>query len=154
LTAVKPVSSFLTIRHGKVGQTEEGLRVLTEALTVVDTTGKGQYAADLYRLKGVRTLRQCLVASARGQAPIPQPFSPNSQAEVEAEGYFQQAIKIARWQSAKSLELRAVMSLSRLWQQQGKCAEAHELLADVYNRFTEGYDTVDLQEAKALLDQL
>jgi predicted ATPase len=73
---------------------------------------------------------------------------------VEAEAYFQQAIEIARLQSAKSLELRAVMSLSRLWQQQGKCAEAHELLADVYNRFTEGYDTVDLQEAKALLDQL
>ena len=146
--------ALLAEAYGKVGQTEEGLRVLTEALTVVDKTGECLYAAELYRLKGVLTLRQCHVASAKGQAPIPQPLSPNSQAEVEAEAYFQQAIEIARWQSAKSLELRAVMSLSRLWQQQGKRAEAHELLAEVYNWFTEGFDTVDLQEAKALLDQL
>ena len=61
---------------------------------------------------------------------------------------------MARRQRAKSLELRAVMSLSRLWQQQGKCAEAHELLAPVYGWFTEGFDTADLQEAKALLEEL
>jgi hypothetical protein len=88
-----------------VGQTEEGLRVLTEALTIVDKTGGCQYAAEVYRLKGVLTLQQCHVASAKGQAPIPQPLPPNSQAEVEAEAYFQQAIEIARWQSAKSLVL-------------------------------------------------
>src|SRR5215475_12687909 len=127
--------ALLAEAYGQVGQTEEGLRVLTEALTMVDKTGEWQYAAELYRLKGVLTLRQCPVASAKDQAPIPQPLSPNFQAEVEAEAYFQQAIGIARRQRAKSLELRAVMSLSRLWQQQGKRAEAHELLAEVYNWF-------------------
>jgi predicted ATPase len=146
--------ALLAEAHGKVGQTEEGLRVLAEALTVVNKTGECQYAAELYRLKGVLTLRQCHVARAKGQAPIPQPLPPNSQAEVEAEAYFQQAIEMARRQSAKSLELRAVMSLSRLWQQQGKRAAAHELLAPVYGWFTEGFDTADLQEAKALLEEL
>jgi predicted ATPase len=72
--------------------------------------------------------------------------------EQEAEGYFLKAIEIARRQSAKSLELRAVMSLSRLWQQQGKKAEARQMLAEIYGWFTEGFDTVDLQEAKALLE--
>ena len=146
--------ALLAEAYGQVGQTEEGLRVLTEALTVVDNTGECLYAAELYRLKGVLTLRQYHVASVKSQAPIPPFLHSNSQAEVEAEAYFQQAIEIARRQRAKSLELRAVMSLSHLWQQQGKRAEAHELLAEVYNWFTEGFDTVDLQEAKALLDQL
>jgi len=72
----------------------------------------------------------------------------------EAEEYFLKAIDIARQQQAKSLELRAVMSLSRLWQQQGKKQEAHQMLADIYGWFTEGFDTKDLQEAKALLDEL
>ena len=148
------VLALLAEAYRQVGQTEEGLRVLTEALTVVDNTGECLYAAELYRLKGVLTLRQYHVASVKSQAPIPPPLHSNSQAEVEAEAYFQQAIEIARRQRAKSLELRAVMSLSHLWQQQGKRAEAHELLAEVYNWFTEGFDTVDLQEAKALLDQL
>ena len=70
----------------------------------------------------------------------------------EAEACFQQALAVACRQQAKSLELRAAMSLSRLWQQQGKRAEAHELLAEVYGWFTEGFDTADLQEAKALMD--
>jgi predicted ATPase len=74
------------------------------------------------------------------------------QAEVEA--CFQQALDVARRQQAKSLELRAAMSLARLWQQQGKRAEAHELLAPIYGWFTEGFDTADLHEAKALLDAL
>jgi DNA-binding winged helix-turn-helix (wHTH) protein/class 3 adenylate cyclase/tetratricopeptide (TPR) repeat protein len=148
------VLALLAVAYGHVGQTEEGLHVLTEALTVVDKTGQCLYAAEIYRLKGVLTLRQCPVASAKGQAPMPQPLPPNSQAEVEAETYFQQAIEIARWQRAKSLELRAVMSLSRLWQQQGKHAAAHELLAPVYGWFTEGFDTADIQEAKALLEEL
>jgi predicted ATPase len=148
------VLALLAEAYRQVGQTEEGLRVLTEALTVVDKTGLCQYAAELYRLKGVLTLRQCPVASAKGQAPMPQPLPPNSQAEVEAEAYFQQAIEIARRQRAKSLELRAVMSLSRLWQQQGKRAAARELLAPVYGWFTEGFDTADIQEAQALLEEL
>jgi len=145
---------LLAEAYGHVGQTEEGLRVLTEALTVVDKTGEGPYAAELYRLKGVLTLRPWPVARATGHAPIPQPLPPHSQAEVEAEAYLQQAIEIARRQQAKSWELRAAMSLSRLWQQQGKCQEAHDLLAPIYGWFTEGFDTADLQEAKALLEAL
>jgi hypothetical protein len=74
--------------------------------------------------------------------------------ESEAEECFLKAIEIARKQSAKSLELRAVMSLSRLWQQQGKKKEAHRMLAEIYGWFTEGFDTADLQEAKALLEEL
>jgi predicted ATPase len=74
--------------------------------------------------------------------------------QAEAEACFQRALDVARLQEAKSLELRAAMSLSRLWQQQGKRAEAYELLAPVYGWFTEGFDTADLQEAKALLEEL
>ena len=73
---------------------------------------------------------------------------------MEAEACFLKAIEIARKQQAKSLELRASMSLARLWQQQGKKAEGHNLLSDVYNWFTEGFDTKDLQEAKALIEAL
>ncbi len=74
--------------------------------------------------------------------------------EEEAEAYFHKALEVARQQQAKSWELRAATSLARLWQQQGKVAEARELLAPVYNWFTEGFDTVDLQDAKALLSEL
>jgi predicted ATPase len=74
--------------------------------------------------------------------------------DEEAEACFLKAIEIARRQQAKSLELRAVMSLSRLWQQQGKKKEAHEMLAKIYGWFTEGFDTADLKEAKALLEEL
>ena len=74
--------------------------------------------------------------------------------EEEAEACFLRAIEVARKQQAKSLELRATMSLARLWQQQGKKKEAHEMLSEIYGWFTEGFDTKDLQEAKALLDSL
>ena len=93
------------------------------------------HKAELYRLKGELTLAQ-------------------PSAQKEAEAYILKAIDIARQQQAKSLELRATTSLARLWQHQGKKAEAHKLLADVYNWFTEGFDTKDLQEAKALLAEL
>jgi predicted ATPase len=121
---------------GKAGQSDEGLRVLTEALAAVDTTGERFYEAELYRLKGELLLQQ----TARD--------------EQQAETCFHQALDIARRQQAKSLELRAAVSLSRLWQQQGKRAEARELLAPIYGWFTEGFDTADLQEAKALLEAL
>jgi len=75
-------------------------------------------------------------------------------AEADAEACFQKAIEIARKQQAKSLELRTSMSLAHLWQQQGKIAEAHQLLSAIYDWFTEGFDTKDLQEAKALLEEL
>ena len=88
------------------------------------------------------------------ESTSPQPLTPSTQAEAEAEACFLKAIEIAQRQQAKSLELRAVMSLSRLWQQQGKQKEAHELLSEIYDWFTEGFDTKDLQEAKALLAEL
>ena len=78
----------------------------------------------------------------------------NTQAEAEAEACFHKAIEIARRQQAKSLELRATTSLARLWQQQGKQKEAHEMLSEIYGWFTEGFDTKDLQEAKTLLEEL
>jgi predicted ATPase len=80
-----------------------------------------------------------------------QPGTPQAE---EAETWLQRALDVARRQEAKSLELRAAMSLSRLWQQQGKRTEPYELLAPVYSWFTEGFDTADLQEAKALLEEL
>ena len=128
--------ALLMEAYGKAGQAEEGLRVLAEALTAVHKTGERQHEAELYRLKGELLLKQ----------DIPD--------EQEAESCLHQAVDIARQQQAKSLELRAAMSLSRLWQQQGKRTEAHALLAPIHGWFTEGFDTTDLQEAKALLDAL
>jgi class 3 adenylate cyclase/predicted ATPase len=122
--------------HGSMGQPEAGLAVLMEALTHVDTTGERWYEAEIYRLKGELLLQQS-------------PSNP-----TEAETCFHHAIRIAQSQSARSWELRATTSLARIWQQQGKRAEAHELLAPVYGWFTEGFDTLDFQEAKALLDAL
>jgi predicted ATPase len=118
------------------GQIEEGLTVLAEALALVDKNDERWWEAELHRLKG-ELLQQQAVPDAS-----------------QAESCFQQALAVARHQQAKSLELRAVMSLSRLWQRQGKRAEAHQLLAEIYGCFTEGFDTADLQEAKVLLAEL
>ena len=123
------------------GQATEGLLALDEALTVVNRTGERYYEAELYRLKGVLGLQQ---AREAGASPLC----------TEAEACLHQALGIARQQQAKSLELRAAMSLARLAQQQGKGAEARELLAPIYGWFTEGFDTADLQEAYALLAAL
>jgi predicted ATPase len=122
--------------YGQDRQSEEGLTVLAEALALADTTGERWYEAELYRLRGQLLLQQ------------------SSDNTTEAESCFHQAIAIAQNQSAKSWELRAATSLARLWQQQDKRQEAYDLLAPVYNWFTEGFDTADLQEAKALLDKL
>jgi predicted ATPase len=119
-----------------VGQVDEGLHLLAEDLAVVDTTGERYYEAELHRLHGVLLLRQAVPDAS------------------QAEACFQRALDVARHQQAKSWELRAAMSLSRLWQQQGKRAAAHELLAPVHGWFTEGFDTADLQEARALLEEL
>jgi predicted ATPase len=126
--------------YGKVGQAEEGLTLLTEALALVDKTEERVSEAELYRIKGTLTLQ----SKVQG---------PKFKVE-EAEECFLKAIEIARRQQAKSLELRAVMSLSRLWQHQGKKEEARRMLAEVYGWFTEGFDTADLKEAKALLEEL
>jgi predicted ATPase len=128
--------ALLAEAHRNAGQVEEGLSVLAEALAAVDKTGERFYEAELYRLKGELLLRQSACDAQ------------------QAETCFHQALDVARRQQAKSLELRTAMSLARLWQQQGQQAKAYALLAPVYNWFTEGFDTADLQEAKVLLEEL
>jgi len=139
--------------YGKAGQVEEGLTTLAEALALVDRTGERYHEAELYRLKGELTLQQFQVSGFKFQ--VEEGLESSVQRlESEAEEYFLKAIEIARKQQAKSLELRTVMSLSRLWQIQGKKDKARHLLAEVYGWFTEGFDTKDLQEARALLEEL
>jgi tetratricopeptide (TPR) repeat protein len=146
--------ALLAEAYGKVGQVEEGLTVLAKALALVDKTGDRVSEAELYRLKGELSLQSRQVKTSQDKSEVTNPQSPTPNPQSEAEACFHQAIEIARRQQAKSLELRAVMSLSRLWQKQGKTKQAHMMLADIYNWFTEGFDTVDLQEAKALLEEL
>jgi len=154
--------ALLAEAYGATGQIEEGLRVIGEAFDAAHKGGMRFYEAELYRLKGTLTLqsqtslRQVLNKSQTSQNQSEDTNSrsllPDPQAEAEA--CFLQAIEVAQQQQAKSWELRAATSLARLWQQQGKCQEAYELLAPVYNWFTEGFDTKDLQEAKALIEEL
>jgi predicted ATPase len=127
---------LLAAQYSRAGQAEEGLRIVEEALAAVPIRGEHFYEAELYRLTGEFVLE--LSADHKAQA----------------ETCFQQALDMTRRQQAKSLELRAAMSLARLWQHQGKRTEAHELLAPIYGWFTEGFDTADLQEAKILLEEL
>jgi len=122
---------------GDTRQAAAGLRLVTEALAHAEATGEGWWHTELYRLKGELLLQ-------KGSAQV----------GLAAEESFRLALTVAHRQQAKSLELRAAMSLSRLWQQQGKRDEARQLLAPIYDWFTEGFDTPDLQEAKALLDEL
>jgi predicted ATPase len=128
--------ALLAEAYGMMGQPEAGLEALAEALTLADKTSERWYEPELYRLKGELLLQQ------------------TSDNQADAETCFQHAIAIAQNQQAKSFELRATTSLAKLWQQQGKRQEAHDLLAPVYNWFTEGFDTADLKDAKALLDEL
>jgi predicted ATPase len=134
--------TLLAEAYGKVGQVEEGLQVLAEALDAVDKSGERFCEAELYRLKGELTLAQSSVQSL------------GASVQTEAAACFLKAIEVARKQQAKSWELRAAMSLARLWQQQDKKDEARQMLAEIYGWFTEGFDTKDLQEAKALLEEL
>jgi predicted ATPase len=128
--------SLLAEAYGQAGQPATGLQVLDEALTLVATTEERWWEAELYRLKGALLL----------QLPIP---------EIDqAEACFRQALVTAGSQQAMALELRTAMSLSRLWQEQGQREAARHLLAPIYDWFTEGFDTPDLREAKALLDEL
>jgi predicted ATPase len=173
--------------YGKGGKPEEGLQVLPEALRVMTTTGQCHWEAELYRIKGELTLQQSQASleqvtgksrtsrkqvqtkpktSQNKSSTDPQSLTPDP--EGEAEACFLKAIEIAQRQQAKSLELRATMSLVRLRQQQtmpsasrntnhaarNRLDESHQMLAEVYNWFTEGFDTKDLQDAKTLLTQL
>jgi predicted ATPase len=119
-----------------LGHPEVGLQALAEAHSLVEQHEERWCEAEIYRLRGVLLLRQ------------------TGTPQAEAEAWLQRALDVARRQQAKSWELRTAMSLSRLWQQQGKRDKARELLAPIYGWFTEGLDTTDLQEAKALLEEL
>jgi predicted ATPase len=129
--------ALLAEAYGTAGQVQEGLQALDEALALVDTNGERYWEAELYRRKGELLLQSGVWDAAPG-----------------AEVCFQQALAVARRQQAKALELRAALSLSRLWRHQGKRAEIYQLLAEVYGWFTEGFATADLHEARVLLGAL
>jgi len=129
-------AALLADAYRKLGRTVEGLKVVSEEQSRAHISGARFYQAEVHRIKGELLLAQ--VAAD----------------EQEAEACFQNALNIARGQSAKSLELRAAMSLSRLWQRQGKTDNAQKLLADIFGWFAEGFDTADLKAAKALIDEL
>jgi predicted ATPase len=128
--------SYLARAHAELGQFDDAWRCIREAMTAVETTKEKWWEAEVYRTAGEIALKSPQLDAAK------------------AEAYFQRALAVARQQQAKSWELRAAMSLARLWRDQGKREEARDLLAPVYGWFTEGFETLDLKEAKALLDEL
>ena len=128
--------SDLARAHAELGQFDEAWRCISEAMTAVETTKERWCEAEVNRIAGEIALKS------------PEPDA------AKAEAYFERALAVARKQQAKSWELRAAMSMARLWRDQGKRDEARELLAPVYGWFTEGFDTRDLKEAKALLEEL
>ena len=145
ITAVRPTGvtawmprwlSYLAIAHADLGQIDDAWRCIGEAISTIETTKERWFEAETNRIAGEIALKS------------PQPDA------AKAEAYFERALAVARQQQAKSWELRAAMSLARLWRDQGKVQQARELLAPVYGWFTEGFDTRDLKEAKALLEEL
>jgi predicted ATPase len=137
--------AMLAAGYGRLGQAEAGLRALTEAHAVMTTTREAFYAAEMARLKGEIYLQEGAQAPDVGAGTSP---------VAAAEACFQQALQVARRQQARWWELRAAMSLARLWQHRGQWAAARALLAPIYGWFTEGFDTIDLQETKAFLEEL
>jgi len=127
--------SHLATAYAELGQFEDAWRCVGEAMTAVETTNERWFEADILRMAGEIAL-----------------LSPAPDA-AKAEANFERALAVARAQQAKSWELRAAMSMARLWRDHGKRDEAHALLAPVYGWFTEGFNTLDLKEAKALLDE-
>jgi len=148
--------------YGQIGQTTEARHLLEEALALTHHFGGHFYQAEVYRLIGEILLIRNAGGDVSGSPPPELSMVDGHEGEAtgpsprptEAEPCFRQALDIARQQQAKSLELRAAMSLSRLWQQQGQRDDAYQLLAPIYDWFTEGFDTADLQGAKALLEAL
>jgi predicted ATPase len=132
--ALSGILGGLAEAQAKAGQPEEGLATLAEALALVEETDERFCEAELHRLRGELLLMQG--------------------GEAEAEASLHQAIEVARRQSARSWELRATTSLARLWQKQGRTDEARQVLTEIYDWFTEGFDTRDLKEAKVLLEKL
>jgi predicted ATPase len=144
------ITVLLAGAYWEKGFIEEGLTLLADALAETEKTGDLNYEAELYRLKGELT-RQNVEGSPR---QTEHPHSVCRALHSEAEECFRKAIEIARGQEAKSWELRATMSLARLQAKQGRRDEARTMLAEIYDWFTEGFDTADLKDAKALLDEL
>jgi predicted ATPase len=144
--------ALLAAASAQMGQIEAGLTLLAEALAMINDRGERRWEAELYRLKG-----ELLLHAACGVRKVAKPPTADAVAEkaaLPAEECFQQSLDIARRQQAKSWELRAATSLSRLWHHQGKRDAARQLLAPTYGWFTEGFDTADLQEARVLLEEL
>jgi predicted ATPase len=138
--------TLLAEAYWTVGEPEAGLAALTEAAALVEQTEERFWEAEIYRLKGELLLMLDGASLSHDVEEVPDTESP--------EGCFLKAIAIARRQQGKSLELRATVSLCRLWQQQGKRNQARHMLTDIYDWFTEGFDTSDLQQAHALLQEL
>jgi predicted ATPase len=128
--------SHLTRAYAELGQFDDAWRCIDEAMTAIETTKERWYEAEVNRTAGEIALESPEPGAAKAQA------------------YFERALAVARQQQAKSWELRAAMSMARLWRDHGKPQQARELLAPVYGWFTEGFETLDLKEAKALLDEL
>ena len=128
--------SYLARAHAKLGQFDDAWRCISEAMTLVETTKETWFEAEVHRIAGEIALKS------------PEPDA------AKAETYFERALAVARQQQSKSFEVRASMSLARLWRDQGKMQQARELLAPVYAWFSEGFDTLVLKEAKALLEEL
>jgi len=127
---------YLSKTYAELGQFDDAWRCIGEAMTAVEATKERWWEADVHRTAGEIALMS------------PQPDA------ARAEAHFERALAVARQQQAKSWELRAAMSMARIWRDRGKRAEARELLAPVYSWFTEGFETLDLKEAKTLLDEL
>jgi predicted ATPase len=128
--------SHLSKAYAELGQFDQAWRCIGEAMAAVETTKERWYEAEIHRVTGEIALKLPQLGSSQAGA------------------YFERALTVARAQQAKSWELRAAMSMARLWRDQGKRNEARDLLTPVYNSFTEGFDTLDLKEAKALLEML
>ena len=129
-------SSYLAVAHAELGQFDDAARCIGEAMTAIETTQETWHEAEVNRIAGE-------IALLPPEADM-----------AKAEAHFERALAVAREQQAKSWELRAAMSMARLWRVQGKRLQARDLLAPIYGWFTEGFDTLDLKQAKALLDEL
>ena len=128
--------SYLAKANAELGQLNDAWRCINEAMTTMETTKERWCEAEINR--------------AAGEIALTSP----ERDEAKAKAYFERALAVAREQQAKSWELRAAISMARLWRDQGKRQQAHDLLAPIYGWFTEGFDTLDLKDAKALLDEL
>ena len=156
---------FVADAYRQLGRAEEGLATIAEAVLLMETSANVWWAAEVYRLKGEllltatgqsttsRSTGRSQSSAGRDTSAVASSQYPVSRTPAEAEECLHQALGIARQQEAKSLELRAATSLSRLWRREGKAEQAHRLLTDIYGWFTEGFDTADLRDARAELDQ-